>query len=224
MYNAKIATYRLDLIDLEILLAYMEVDCMWGFSKHKKTDKADIIQGIYRLAQKNIIDIVDEKVNIKPVYMKFLENIKNSQQCLVVESSGIMHKKKCCYIGEEVLVSEVSGVRRGEVILYTVEKSHFFELLREETYFYDEDGSQVLETEEQEIIEYGNFENGFVEENVRLKMEIFEEKYKIATLLITEEGGKKWIIVQRENQRTKSGYKIGKMQQMIEKILDGERI
>lgn len=224
MYNVKIETYRLDLIDLEILLAYMEVDYMWGFSTHKKIDKAEVIQGIHRLAQKQIIDITEGKINIKPIYMQFLENIKNVERCIVVKSSGIKHKKKCCYVGKEVLVSEVSGVRKGEVILYVVEREDFFELLKEEAYFYEEDSPQISEPEDWESVEYEDFANNSVDEEVLLKMEVFEKQNNTLTILVTEEDEKKWIVVQSDNRRTKSGYQLEKVKQMMEKILDGERI
>lgn len=203
MYKAEIETFCMNILDVEILMAYLNEETFLGFSQKKKIVQSDVILGIYHLAKKKIIDIQNDTICICEKYQEIIDCIRNAHSVLILEPTDKKYKKKCCYIGEDVLVSELSDVRKNEMIVYHVEKERLCELLLEEEYFFGQKRKreELFKEDDEEKIVADDLEKYCAEIDVYLKMYLHKNGKCSEKIYLTDEGLDEYIYRYKENEK-----------------------
>lgn len=217
MFDAMRENNLLYVKDIEVLLAFEDVEGYIGFSSKEELDEEGVIQQVYQLVKREIIAIDHEKVKILEPFATIIQDIKKANVVIQLETDN--SKKKCCYLGERILVSELSEVREHQVIFYYLQLEEFMQLLEEEKYIPLTDmamtegksADEMLKAEEAE-------EKEFVNINIFYNKEF---KYRI---MVFEKGLYEYICVLENIEEKLEFYTRERMKELLTCVQKGEKI
>lgn len=203
MYKAELETLCMNIVDLKILMAFLDEEKFFGFSQEKKIEQEDIILGLHNLVKKEIIDLKDNTIIIREKYREVVECMRNPYCVLILEPTDKKYKKKCCYVGEKVLVSEISNVRKNEMLVYYIEKEQLSDLLLEEEYFFvvNRKREDFFKDASEEKIDAENPGEYFDSLEVCMKIYLHKKGKCMETVYLTEEGLNEYIYTYAEAEK-----------------------
>lgn len=218
MFNAMRENNLLYVKDIEVLLALENVEGYIGFSAKEELDEECVIQQVYQLVKREIIAINNEKVKILEPFATIIQDIKKADVVIQLETSND-NKKKCCYFGEKILVSELSESREHQVVFYYLELEDFVQLLEDEKYIPSTDMTVTQEKSADEMWEAEEMEEKeFVNINIFYRKEF---KYRI---MVFEKGLYEYICVLENIEEKLEFYTRERMKELLTLIQKGEKI
>lgn len=195
--------YTLSYRELEILADLSGKDSLFGFQIEdvETIEKEEVIQLIYQMAKKGILIIEKDRVQINPSYQIWVRNMYDAKYIMVITSTDKTLPQKCCYIGKNILVSEVMKTRKNRIRMESFTMPLFWEMLISEGYLPEvlTEDQKLLDDLEQENLEklenYHNLMDKEVEDiqaqyNAMTIFEIFDMKQneRLAVIEIVEDG------------------------------------
>lgn len=132
--------YTLSYKELEILADFLGKDAIFRLEdeeNNKNINKEEIIQLLYEMKKKEILKVEEEKIKINALYQELIEDICDVKYGLVITASDSALPQKCCYIGKNILVTEIMRVKKNKIRMERVTFSSFIEMLLCEGYLPD---------------------------------------------------------------------------------------
>lgn len=217
MFDAMRENNLLYVKDIEVLLAFENVEGYIGFSSKEEFDEERVIQQVYQLAKREIIAINNEKIRILEPFATIMQDIKKSDVVIQLEADN--SKKKCCYLGERILVSELSESREHQVVFYYLELEEFMQLLEEEKYIPSTD---MVVTEGQSADKMWEAEEA--EEKELVNINIFYNKEFKYRIMVFEKGLYEYICVLENIEEKLEFYTCERMKELLTCVRKGEKI
>ena len=121
---------------LAILANYMGNHEIYGFSLEEtdKLKKTDVIKNIYKMGKQGILSVEEEKFLVKMPYSKIVAQIEEAKRIMIISSKSDKISEKCCYMGKEILVSQVSVIKDKAIAFRFISQQEILSLLEEENY------------------------------------------------------------------------------------------
>lgn len=150
MSEVEVEVYCLSYLEVQVLAAQVGIEELYGFSvqNSNKIDKKTMIEVVYKMTKKNILYYQTGVLAIQKDYQKLFLDIRGASKVMVIKHKQEDIPKKCCYVNEQLLVSEISETRENVVQFYYQEKNRFMDMLEEGRYLpreYVEEKDLVLE-------------------------------------------------------------------------------
>lgn len=193
MYNAELHTYCMSKSELSIVLAIEKFDGFIGFSSKKKISQTDLMQNLVQLATKQMVTVEEKTITLNKTYSDLLEPMKMCKTCLILD--GCLERKKCCYISDNVLITELSDIKPDEIIMYQMKSDEFEKILCETMHVNEtkQIKDQVCDAQNmQEIMENG------VEE---YRLELYVKNKKECSILGVNEQQEHWLFVEKQDKK-----------------------
>lgn len=203
--------------DIEVLLAMENVEGYIGFSSSEELDEESVIQQIYQLVKREVLAVSDEKVKILEPFANIIQDIKASEVVIQLESDH--NQKKCCYLGERILVSELSETREHQVVFYYQEMEEFMELLEEEKYLPSTDVEVTEGCSADEMLE-----NTEGEGKQWVNINIFYHGEFQSRILVFEKGLYEYICLFEGFEDSVTFYTRQQMKELLTCVWKGEKI
>lgn len=217
MFDAMRENNLLYVKDIEVLLAFENVEGYIGFSSKEEFDEESVIQQVYQLAKREIIAINNEKIRILEPFATIMQDIKKADVVIQLEADN--SKKKCCYLGERILVSELSESREHQVVFYYLELEEFMQLLEEEKYI---PSTGMVVTEGQSADKMWEAEEA--EEKELVNINIFYNKEFKYRIMVFEKGLYEYICVLENIEEKLEFYTCERMKELLTCVRKGEKI
>lgn len=150
MSEIEVEVYCLSYLEVQVLAAQVGIEELYGFSvqNSNKIDKKTMIEVVYKMTKKNILYYQTGVLAIQKDYEKMFLDIRGASQVMVIKHKQEDIPKKCCYVNEQLLVSEISETRENVVQFYYQKKNHLMDMLEEGRYLpqeYVQEEDLVLE-------------------------------------------------------------------------------
>lgn len=155
MSKTEAEAYSLTYAELAILANYVGSNQIYGFSLDEIQDlkKTDLIQILHNMVKNKILSVEGERFEISEFYKKLIMQIVKAKQCIIIRPKSDELPEKCCYLGEDLLVTEVSKFKEGSIRLEYKKKEDIFHFLEEGGYLPDTMSEEHLEVNIQEAVE-----------------------------------------------------------------------
>jgi hypothetical protein len=125
--------YTLDFLELAILLVGKGINKIYGFplDRVQIDSNEKMLQTLHKMVKRNIITSDGEAFHMNEPYEEMIGLLKEAKDVLIITPKTEELPMKCCYLGEKILICEISIIQKDTMKLCLIRKEDFIDFLDE---------------------------------------------------------------------------------------------
>lgn len=125
--------YTLNFLELAILLAGKGINTIYGFplDRVQIDSNEKMLQTLHKMVKRNIITSDGEAFHMNEPYEEMIGLLKEAKDVLIITPKTEELPMKCCYLGEKILICEISIIQKDTMKLSLIREEDFIDFLDE---------------------------------------------------------------------------------------------